>query len=197
MFRALSDLGHMKIYGNEIRPGYVVEHKGGLWAVVKIQHTQPGKGGAYMQVEMKNLRDGTKLNERFRSAEGVERVSLDHKDFQYLFTEGELITLMDTETYEQIAVSKDLVGAPAAYLQDGMTVTVDTYEGEPLAVRLPETVVMVLAETEPTMKGQTAASSYKPGTLENGMRVMVPPFLSSGEKIVVNTADSTYVKRAE
>jgi len=152
----------MKIYGNEIRPGYVVEHKGGLWAVVKIQHTQPGKGGAYMQVEMKNLRDGTKLNERFRSAEGVERVSLDHKDFQYLFTEGELIALMDTETYEQIAVSKDLVGAPAAYLQDGMTVTVDTYEGEPIAVRLPETVVMVLAETEPTLKGQTAASSYKP-----------------------------------
>jgi len=198
MFRALSEnLGLMKIYGNEIRPGYVVEHKGGLWVVVKIQHTQPGKGGAYMQVEMKNLRDGTKLNERFRSAEGVERVSLDHKDYQYLYTEGELITLMDTESYEQITVAKDLVGEPAVYLQDGMMVTVDTYEGEPLAVRLPETVVMLLAETEPTLKGQTAASSYKPGKLENGVRVMVPPFLSSGEKIVVNTADSTYVKRAE
>lgn len=194
---AFQNLCGMKIYGNEIRPGYVVEHRGGLWAVVKIQHTQPGKGGAYMQVEMKNLRDGTKLNERFRSAEGVERVSLDHKDYQYLFTEGELITLMDTETYEQITVSAELVGEPAVYLQDGMMVTVDTYEGEPLAVRLPETVVMVLAETEPTLKGQTAASSYKPGKLENGMRVMVPPFLSSGEKIVVNTADSTYVKRAE
>jgi len=198
MFRALSEnLGLMKIYGNEIRPGYVVEHKGGLWVVAKIQHTQPGKGGAYMQVEMKNLRDGTKLNERFRSAEGVERVSLDHKDYQYLYTEGELITLMDTESYEQVTVAKDLVGEPAVYLQDGMMVTVDTYEGEPLAVRLPETVVMLLAETEPTLKGQTAASSYKPGKLENGVRVMVPPFLSSGERIVVNTADSTYVKRAE
>jgi elongation factor P len=187
----------MKIYGNEIRPGYVVEHKGGLWAVVKIQHTQPGKGGAYMQVEMRNLRDGTKLNERFRSAEGIERVSLDHKDYQYLYAEGELITLMDTESYEQITVAKDLVGEPAVFLQDGMTVTVDSYDGEAIAVRLPETVVMVVAETEPTLKGQTAASSYKPGKLENGVRVMVPPFLASGEKIVVNTADSTYVKRAE
>ena len=187
----------MKISGVDIRPGNIIEYEGGIWRAVKIQHTQPGKGGAYMQVEMKNLRDGTKLNERFRSAEGVERVSLDHKDYQYLYTEGELITLMDTESYEQITVSKELVGEPAVFLQDGMMVTVDTYEGEPLAVRLPETVIMVLTETEPTLKGQTAASSYKPGKLENGVRVMVPPFLSSGERIVVNTADSTYVKRAE
>jgi len=187
----------MKIFGNEIRPGFVIEHKGGLWAAVKCQHTQPGKGGAYMQVELKNLRDGTKTNERFRSAEAVERVSLERRDYQYLFGDDDNITVMDTESFEQLTIAKDLVGEAAAYLQDGMMVTVESYEDQPLAVRRPETVVMVLVETEPTMKGQTAASSYKPGTLENGVRVMVPPFLASGEKIVVNTADSTYVKRAE
>jgi elongation factor P len=187
----------MKITGSEIRPGTLLEHKGGLWSTVKIQHTQPGKGGAYVQVELKNLRDGGKLNERFRTAETVEAVSLDRKDYQFLFIDGDLVTLMDTETYEQITVDRALVGEPAIYLQDGMTVQVQSYEGTPLAVVLPDTVVMVLAETQPTLKGQTAASSYKPGKLENGVRVMVPPFLSSGEKIVVNTADSTYVKRAE
>ena len=189
--------GAMKVFGNDIRPGMLIEHRGGLWAVVKIQHTQPGKGGAYMQVELKNVRDGGKLNERYRSAEAVESVSLDRKDYQYLYAEGELITLMDTESYEQITVDRALAGDAAVYLQDGMMVQVQSYEGTPLAVKLPDTVVMVVAETEPTIKGQTAASSYKPGKLENGMRVMVPPFLGSGEKIVVNTADSTYVKRAE
>jgi elongation factor P len=187
----------MKISGIEIRPGMLIEHRGGLWAAVKIQHTQPGKGGAYMQVELKNVRDGSKLNERFRAAESVENVSLDRKDYQFLFADGDLITLMDTETYEQLTVNRELVGEPAVYLQDGMTVQVQSYEGAPLAVRLPDTVVMVLSETEPTLKGQTAASSYKPGKLENGVRIMVPPFLSSGERIVVNTADSTYVRRAE
>jgi elongation factor P len=187
----------MKVYGNEIRPGHVIEHKGQLWGAVKCQHVQPGKGGAYMQVELKNLRDGGKLNERFRSAEAVEQVQLEHKDYQYLYAEGELLTFMDTESYEQITLAKALVGAPAAFLQEGMMVRVDSHEGTPLAVRLPETVVMTLIETEPTLKGQTAASSYKPGKLENGERVMVPPFCASGDRLVISTADGAYVKRAD
>ncbi|MEP3247246.1 MAG: elongation factor P [Sneathiella sp.] len=187
----------MKINGNAIRPGNVVEHKNGLWVAVKIQHTQPGKGGAYLQVELKNLRDGTKLNERFRSSETVEKVRLEQKDYQFLFEDGELLTFMDNETYEQVSLAKELVGDKAQFLQDGMALQIEFYEDEPLNVLLPEHITLEITETEPTVKGQTAASSYKPAILENGMRIMVPPFCSSGEKIVVNTETSEYAKRAE
>jgi elongation factor P len=187
----------MKINGNEIRIGYVIEHNGGLWRAVKTFHTMPGKGGAFLQAELRNLRDGTKLNERFRSSESVERVSLDQRDFQYLYENGDLLTFMDLETYEQIDISRDLVGDAAVYLQDGMKVIVESYEEEPIGVTLPDHVVLEIVETEPTVKGQTATSSYKPAMLSNGVRVLVPPFVESGTKIVVNTADSTYVKRAE
>ncbi|MFT6556841.1 MULTISPECIES: elongation factor P [Sneathiella] len=187
----------MKINGNAIRPGNVIEHKGGLWVAVKIQHTQPGKGGAYLQVELKNLRDGTKLNERFRSSETVERARLEQKAHQFLFEDGDLLTFMDTDTYEQVSLSKDLVGDKAQFLQDGMSMEIEFYEDEPLNVLLPEHITLEISETEPTVKGQTAASSYKPAILENGMRIMVPPFCSSGEKIVVNTETSEYAKRAE
>mgnify|MGYP003123742743 FL=1 len=187
----------MKINGNAIRPGNVVEHKGGLWVAVKIQHTQPGKGGAYLQVELKNLRDGSKLNERFRSSESVEKVRLEQKPHQFLYEDGELLTFMDTSTYEQVSIAKDMVGERAAFLQDGMDVEIEFHEDSPLTVILPEQVVLEITDTEPTVKGQTAASSYKPAILENGMRVMVPPFCGSGEKIVVNTETSEYLKRAE
>ncbi len=187
----------MKINGNAIRPGNVVEHKNGLWVVVKIQHTQPGKGGAYLQVELKNLRDGTKLNERFRSSETVEKVRLEQKDYQFLFEDGDLLTFMDNDTYEQVSLAKDLVGDKAQFLQDGMALQIEFYEDEPLNVLLPEHITLEITETEPTVKGQTAASSYKPAILENGMRIMVPPFCGSGEKIVVNTETSEYAKRAE
>ncbi len=187
----------MKINGNAVRPGNVIEHKGGLWVAVKIQHTQPGKGGAYLQVELKNLRDGTKLNERFRASESVERVRLDQKPHQFLFEDGELLTFMDTENYEQVSISKDMVGERAAFLQDGMDVEIEFHEESPLTVILPEQVTLEITETEPTVKGQTAASSYKPAILENGIRVMVPPFCGTGEKIVVNTETSEYLKRAE
>lgn len=187
----------MKINGNAVRPGNIIEHKGGLWIAVKIQHTQPGKGGAYLQVELKNLRDNTKLNERFRSSETVERVRLDQKDFQFLFEDGELLTFMDTETYEQVSLSKILVGEKAVYLQDGLQVKIEFHEEDPLNVILPENITLEISDTEPTVKGQTAASSYKPATMENGMRIMVPPFCSAGEKIVVNTETSEYSKRAE
>ncbi|MEX0582620.1 MAG: elongation factor P [Sneathiella sp.] len=187
----------MKINGNAIRPGNVVEHKGGLWVAVKIQHTQPGKGGAYLQVELKNLRDGSKLNERFRSSESVEKVRLEQKPHQFLFADGELLTFMDTSNYEQVSLAKDMVGERAAFLQDGMDVEIEFHEDSPLTVILPEQVVLEITDTEPTVKGQTAASSYKPAILENGMRVMVPPFCGSGEKIVVNTETSEYLKRAD
>lgn len=187
----------MKINGNAIRPGNVIEHKGRLWRAVKIQHTQPGKGGAYLQVELKDIRDGTKLNERFRASEDVERVRLDQKDFQFLFAEDDMLTFMDLETYDQISLAKDLVGEPVAFLQDGMTVTIESYEGSPISVSLPETVIMAITEADPVVKGQTAASSYKPALLENGVRTMVPPHIESGTRVVVNTADASYVERAK
>ena len=187
----------MKINGNAIRPGNVIEHKGGLWRAVKVQHTQPGKGGAYLQAELRNLRDGSKLNERFRAAESVERVRLDQKDYQFLFGDGDSFTFMDTETYEQIELNADALGEQASYLQDGMTVQVESYEGEVIGIALPEHVVLEVTDTEPVVKGQTAAASYKPAQLDNGMRAMVPPFVSVGDKVVIATEDGSYVKRAD
>jgi elongation factor P len=186
----------MKINGNAVRPGYIIEHQGRLWRAIKTQHTQPGKGGAYLQVELKDVRDGTKLNERFRSSETVERVELDKHDYQFLFADGDDFTLMDQETFEQITVNADLIGEPAVFLQEGMKVTVQAHEGEPLSVTLPDTVTMKIVEADPVVRGQTAASSYKPARLENGVRVMVPPHIENGMRIVVNTADSSYVERA-
>lgn len=187
----------MKINGNEIRPGNVIQHNGGLWVAVKTQHVKPGKGGAFAQVELKNLVDGTKLNERFRSSETVERVRLEQKEYQYLYADGDMLTFMDTETYEQIELVTDFVGERSAFLQDGMTVTVESYEGKPLGIALPDQVTLEVTETEPTVKGQTASASYKPAILENGLRVMVPPFVTTGEKIVVDTNETTYVRRAD
>ena len=187
----------MKINGNSIRPGNIIEHQGRLWRAVKTQHTQPGKGGAYLQVELKDIRDGTKTNERFRSSETVERVRLDEKEYQFLFADGEDYTFMDSETFEQLTLNADLIGEPAAFLQEGMVVAVESYEDSPISVSLPETVVMQIVEADPVVKGQTAASSYKPAKLENGVRVMVPPHVESGTRIVVNTADATYVERAK
>ncbi len=187
----------MKINGNEIRPGNVIQHKTGLWVAVKTQAVKPGKGGAFAQVELKNLVDGSKLNERFRASETVERVRLEQKDYQYLYADGEMLTFMDSETYEQIELATDFVGDRAAFLQDGMIVTVESHEGKHLGIQLPEQVILEITETEPTVKGQTAASSYKPAILENGLRVMVPPFVSTGEKIVVDTSETTYIRRAD
>lgn len=188
----------MKIDGNAIRPGNVIEHQGRLWRAVKVQHVKPGKGGAFMQVELKDVRDGTKLNERFRASETVERARLDQKEYQYLFTDGEEITFMDNETYEQVALNIDFVGEDAArFLQDGMVVQIESFEGSPIGVEIPEQIDMDIIEADPVVKGQTASSSYKPAVLENGVRVMVPPHIESGTRITVNTADATYVGRAK
>ena len=187
----------MKIDGNAIRPGMVIEHKDRLLVATKIQHTQPGKGGAYLQVELKDIRDGAKLNERFRSSETVERVRLYDKEYQFLFADDHNFTFMDTETFEQIAISRDMIGDKAAFMQDGMMVTFQSHEDEPLGVALPETVIQTIEETEAVVKGQTAASSYKPAILDNGLRVMVPPHIEAGTRIVVNTEDATYRERAK
>ena len=187
----------MKINGNAVRPGMVIERKNALWRVVRNQATQPGKGGAYNQVELKNLRDGTKLNERFRAAESVERAYLEQKKYQFLYAEGPVLTLMDGETYDQIAVDDALIASGRAYLQEGMEVEVELFEGEAIGVRLADTAVMTVTETEPAVKGQTAASSYKPAVLENGERIMVPPHVEPGARVVVNTADGSYAERAK
>jgi elongation factor P len=187
----------MKINGNEIRPGNVIQHKGGLWVAVKTQHVKPGKGPAYAQVELKNAIDGTKLNERFRSSETVERVRLEQRDYQYLYAEGDMLTFMDLDTYDQISIPKEFLEQRAAFLQDGMKVTVESHEGRPIGIALPDQVTLKVVEAEPVMKGQTAASSYKPAMLDNGVRVMVPPFIGVGERIVVDTNELTYVRRAD
>jgi elongation factor P len=187
----------MKIAGNEISPGAVIEHDGSLWVAVKTQAVKPGKGGAYNQVELKNLFDGRKLNERFRSAEAVEQIELEFKPYTFLYASGEMLTFMDQETFDQIEIAADFVGERAAFLTDGMEVKVESYEGRPISVKLPTQVVQTIVEADPVIKGQTAASSYKPAKLENGVRVMVPPFIESGQKIVVATEDASYVKRAE
>lgn len=187
----------MKVNGNEIRPGNVLEHNGGLWAVVKTNAVKPGKGGAFNQVEMKNLIDGTKLNERFRASETVERIRLEQKDFQFLFEQGEALVFMDLESYEQLELQKDFVGDRRAFLQDGMMVTVELHEERPIGIALPDHVTLQIAEADPVVKGQTAASSYKPATLENGVRILVPPFISAGERVVVDTNELTYLRRAD
>jgi elongation factor P len=187
----------MKINGNEIRPGNVIQHKGALWVAVKAQAVKPGKGPAYAQVALKNAIDGTKLNERFRASETVERVRLEQKDYQYLYAEGDMLTFMDTDTYEQIALPREFLEERAAFLQDGMTVTVESHEGKPIGVSLPDQVTLEVVEADPVVKGQTAASSYKPAKLENGVRILVPPFVGAGERVVVNTNELTYVRRAD
>ncbi len=187
----------MKINGNQITPGNVIEHKGGLWVAVKTNAVKPGKGGAFNQVELKNLIDGTKLNERFRADETVERVRLDQKDFQFLYAQGDQLVFMDLDTYEQLELAEDFVGERAAFLQDGMTVTVELYDGRPIGITLPQHVTLEVVEADPVVKGQTAASSYKPAKMENGVRVMVPPFVTAGERIIVDTNEITYVRRAD
>jgi elongation factor P len=187
----------MKISGVDIRPGNIIEYEGGIWRAVKTQHTQPGKGGAYMQVEMKNLIDGRKTNVRFRSAEIVERVRLDTKDFQYLYAEDDQLTFMDKESYDQVQLPRDLLGDAAAFLQDGMDVTMELYDERPISVQLPEQVEATIVEADAVVKGQTASSSYKPAVLDNGVRILVPPHIESGTRIVVDVYEQTYVRRAD
>lgn len=186
----------MKMNGNEIKPGNIIKHQDTLWVAVKCGHVKPGKGGAFNQVELKNLLDGRKLNERFRAAETVERVRLDQKTHTYLYEDGDAAVFMNSETYEQINLQKDFIGDRAVYLTDGMEVELEFYEEKPISVSLPDQVTLEVSETEPVVKGQTAANSFKPAILSNGVRTNVPPFVGTGERLVINTEDGSYVTRA-
>ncbi len=187
----------MKINANLIRRGNILEHNGRQLVVLDTQIVQPGKGGAFIQVDMRDIRSGTKAQERWRTADTVEKLDVQETECTYLFGDDETLTFMDQESFEQFTVPRELVGAPGAFLQDGMLCTVDLIEGSPVSVTLPDKVVCLVTEADPVVKGQTAASSYKPGLLENGVRVLIPPFVEAGTKIVVNTADATYVERAK
>ena len=185
-----------KINGNEIRPGNTLEHDGGLLVAVKVDHVKPGKGGTFAQVEMKNLRTGSKLIERFRSADKVERVRQEQNDQQFLYENDGMLVFMDTETFDQVELPADLLGDRRPFLQDGMTVVIEYYDTEALNVTVPQKVICKIVETEPVVKGQTAANSFKPALLDNGVRVMVPPFVGQDEDIVVNTETMEYAERA-
>jgi elongation factor P len=186
-----------KITGNEISPGTMIEYDGGLWIAVKTQKVKPGKGGAYNQVELKNVINGTKLNQRFRSDEAVDEIYLEKKDFQFLFASGDMLTFMDMETYDQIELAAEFVGDQAVFLQDGMKTLVQMYEGRAIGIKLPVQVTLAVTEADPVMKGGTASPSYKSATLENGLKIQVPPFVDAGERVIVATEDGSYVRRAE
>lgn len=186
----------MRINGNEIRPGMVLEYKGNLWRVSKISHTQPGKGGAYTQAEMKDIVNGTKLNERFRSDEKVEKAHLEARDMQYLYNDGSAYSFMDTVSYEQVDLSADFLEGLTEWLRESMEVMVLFYGEKPVTLEIPEKMEFTVTATDAVIKGQTVSSSYKPATLDNGVQTQVPPFITTGEKIIVNTADASYVGRA-
>lgn len=186
----------MKIAGNAIRPGMVLEYKGKLVLVTRIDLRTPGNLRAFNQVEMQDVVTGTKYNDRFASTEAVERVRLEQKTYQYLYEDGEMLVFMDAENYEQINIEKGKIGDQIDFLEPNMMVEIESHEGRPLGVTLPETVVMAIAETEPTVKGQTASGSFKPAVLDNGVRIMVPPYLSQGERVVVRIADREYIERS-
>jgi elongation factor P len=188
----------MKINGNAIKPGNVIQHDGGLWVAVKTAHVKPGKGGAFAQVELKNLIDGRKLNERFRAADTVERVHLEQKDYQFLYEQGEMLVFMDTGAYDQIELHKDFVGEERVrFLQDGMTVVVEFHEERAIGISLPDSVVLEIVEADGVVKNQTASSSYKPAKASNGMRILIPPYMGVGERVLVSTETGEYMRRAD
>lgn len=187
----------MKQQANLIRAGQVIEHNGRRWTILKQQILTPGKGGAFMQVEMRDLASGNKSNERWRTADTVERLLTEDKDYTYSYMDGTNLVLMDPETFEQSMLPQDLLGDQLPFLQDNMPLTVKLVEGDPVAVTLPAQVTLEVTEADPVVKGQTASSSYKPAMLSNGVKTMVPPFVEAGERIVVRTDDASYVERAK
>jgi elongation factor P len=186
----------MKVDANTVRKGHVLDHNNKLWRVIKSELMIPGKGNAIVQIEMKDVRTGIKTNERFRTQETVERVQLEDHEMQFLFSSGGEYTFMNQVSFEQLIVPAEILGDSAPFLQEGMICNVQTYEGAALSVELPPSVVLEIIEADPVVKGQTASSSYKPAKLSNGVRVMVPPFIEAGTRIVVSTVDGTYVERS-
>ncbi len=185
----------MSTNANSIKVGNILDYKNGLFKVLKAEHTQPGKGGAYVQMELKEIITGQKLNERFRSSENLDVARVEDKEYQFLFDAGDMVTLMDLSNYEQIEVPRELFGEQAVYLTEGLEVTVEDYDDKLVGARVPERVELTVEETEPVVKGQTAASSNKPAILNNGLRVMVPPFISEGDVVIVYTPENSYLER--
>ncbi len=187
----------MKQQANQIRPGWVILDNGKQYTVIGIQILQPGKGGAFIQVEMRDVETGLKTQQRWRTVDTVEKLTAEDKDFQYLYAEGDDFVFMDQESYEQINISKDILGERAPLLQDGMKVIISFIEGKAISVQLPKNVTCKIEETEPVVKGQTATGSFKPAILENGIRVMVPQFIDAGDEIVISTDELAYIERAK
>tara|TARA_B100000700_G_C14885678_1_gene780218 strand:- start:300 stop:869 length:570 start_codon:yes stop_codon:yes gene_type:complete len=188
----------MKIEGNQIKIGNILKKDSKLWKVTKTQHTQPGKGGAYLQVEMKELKEGTKINERFRSSENVERAILDEKEYQYLYKNDDKYFFMDNLNYEQIEIGKDIVTEQQSkFLKENENIIIQLYDSNPVAIILPEHVTFRVENTDAVVKGQTAASSYKPAILENNLKTSVPPFIEIGDEIVINSSDLKYIEKAK
>ena len=187
----------MKIQANTIRPGNVIEHAEKQWTVLKTEMLLPGKGNAFIQVEMRDVKSGNKTNERFRTSETVEKLMVEENDATYLYADGDLVTFMDSKSYEQFTLELKSIGDAAAFLQEGMMVTAELIDGAITGVRLPQHVTVEVIEADPVVKGQTASSSYKPSIVEKNIKVMVPPHIEAGTRIVVNTEDASYVERAK
>ena len=194
MFTGESDL---KVNGNTIKPGNVIEHKNGLWVATKTSHVKPGKGGAFAQIELKSLKDGSKLNERFRSSENVEKVILEETPYVFLYKDNYSLIFMNNQTFEQISVNIDMIGDQAAFLQDGMNVIINIYNENPVSIIMPDNCIEEIVEADAVIKGQTVSSSFKPAILKNGVKVMVPGHIEVGTKIVVRPSDCTYVEKAK
>ena len=188
---------NLKVNGNTIKPGNVIEHKNGLWVATKISHVKPGKGGAFAQIELKSLKDGSKLNERFRSSENVEKVILEETPYVFLYKENDSLIFMNNQTFEQISVNIDMIGDQAAFLQDGMNVIINIYNENPVSIIMPDNCIEEIVEADAVIKGQTVSSSFKPAILKNGVKVMVPGHIEVGTKIVVRPSDCTYVEKAK
>ena len=186
-----------KMQANQMRAGMVIEFEGQRYTIIKQNIMIPGKGNAIIQVDMRNIKTGAKKDQRWRTADTVERLMTEDKEFTYSYTDGENLVLMDPESFEQTMVPQEILGDRLPFLQENMTVNVKLIEGEPVSMDLPETIVLEVVEADPVVKGQTASSSYKPAVMSNGVKVMVPPFITAGEKIVVKTADGTYYERAK
>ena len=185
----------MKISGNEIKPGMLLEHKDGLWEVLKTQHVKPGKGGAFNQVEMKSVNKGTKLNERFRSSDTVEKASLEEINFNYLYEDESDYYFINQKNFEQINIKKKIIGDKGKFLKENLEVSINFYNENPLSVDLPKQIECKIESTDVALKGQTVSSSYKPAVLDNGLKIQVPPFIESGDTIVVDTRTIEYVKK--
>jgi elongation factor P len=187
----------MKVIASSLRKGNIVEIDGKLYVILSAENIHPGKGTPVTQLDMRRISDGVKVSERYRTTEQVERAYVEDREYQYLYQDGDGYHFMNPETYDQITVTKDIIGDQAAYLQENMQVTLSTHEGGVVAAALPQRATLAVVETEPTVRGQTASSSYKPALLANGVRTMVPPHIAPGTRIVVMTADGSYVERAK